>query len=307
MKQRAWLSLSALTCVLIFLYGCTAIEPANYTVTSYAEITLDEGSMIRVVAGRTSEMMAEALEQALEKSGKFKVAKTDDEKQNADYWLVIRGTGDYREPIQALVNEKIAQNGEAKGEDVIVKKTVSVASAARELALAIYDAKRLAPIHYMTVAVHDGDNAETVERNKVTYETQFAYEVVERLKDALLTQQKEVEISIPLEASADIRAAFKEKDYERVTQLYKEKGEINIAEYVESIRSETCEDDNIDEKLANYHMYLLVREATEKDAESLTKIKAEQLMLLQVAEAGGLIEAVPMALARIENQLKYAE
>lgn len=303
MKKHVWLSMSALIGAMLLLCGCPSVESARYMVTSFAEITIDKGASVRVMADRENVAVAEALRAALDASKQFSMTEG-----KADYWVVLRGAGAYREPCQALVTKVVEKDGETAGEEVLVQEPVNVASAARELAIAIYDAKNLAPIHYMTVAIHDGDNSEEAARGVEAYSAQFATEVVERVKDALLTREKEVKISIPKVANAGLRDAFKDKDYVRFLELYKTTmGKLDIAAYTESIRKETCEDENVDEKLANYHLYLLVKEAMQKDAKSLKAIKAEQLMLLQVSKEEGLAIAVPMALGRIENQLKYVD
>lgn len=302
MKKRTWLSASVLSSALLFLYGCRAVETAPYSVTSYAEIPIRSKAIVRVMADSENQAVAQAFSALLEKETNIKLAE-----QDADYWIVLRGAGAFREPVQASVTSRVEQDGETGGEEVLISKSVNVASAARELAIAIYDAKNLAPVHYATVALHDGDNSEEATRSREVYVAQFADEVLERVKDMFLTQEKEVNITIPLEASADLREAFKAGDYNRFLLTYKEKGTLNLAQYVESIRNESCEDDNIDERLANYHLYLLVKEAKQKDAKSLQSIKSEQLMLLQASKAEGLVATVPVALARIEHQLKYAD
>lgn len=304
MKKRTWLSMGALCGALLFLCGCPTVEKANYKVMSYAEIPLNKGASVRVMADREENVWAaRALADALAASDAFNVTYNE----KADYWFVLAGTEAYRDKITVPVTVKKVEETLTVGQDVLVETKHNVASAARELAIAVYDAKNLAPIHYMTVAIHDGDNSEETTRDQAAYATQFADEVMERVKDAFLTQEKDVEISIPLEANADLRDAFKEGNYERFNEIYKGMDEINIADYVESIRNETCEDDNIDETLANYHLHLLVTEATDKNVATLKKLQKEHLMLLQVSQAEGLIEAVPVALARIEYQLNNIE
>ena len=48
---------------------------------------------------------------------------------------------------------------------------------------------------------------------------------------------------------------------------------------------------------------ILVKEATTLDPDVLSKVKGEQLMILEASEAKGLAEAVPVALARLEYKL----
>ena len=143
--------------------------------------------------------------------------------------------------------------------------------------------------------------------------TELGKEVAERISDAFITQQKQIETPIPLEADGKLRELFIKggeafaKDgpnaYKPFLQAYKAQGAIDLAKLCEKLRTKTYEGSDAALKLGNYYLFLLVKEALTLDPEALTKIKAEQLMILEVSDAKGIAEAVPVALARLEYKL----
>ena len=76
-----------------------------------------------------------------------------------------------------------------------------------------------------------------------------------------------------------------------------------MAKLCEQLRTKKYEGSDADERLGNYYLYLLVKEALTLDPAALAKIRDEQLIILRSSEAKGLAEAVPVALARLEYKL----
>ena len=293
----------------LILCGCASVEMAQYTVTSFAEIPLKEKAKVKIVANSDGlDAVTDSLKLEFGKSGKFSVV--DDK---ADYWFVLSGLGQYvaSAPQNKVIVSK--EESDAGGKETLVAESRNLTSAAKGVSVAVYDVKTLAPVHYFEIPLYSGDNTKGAIRDGAKFDTVFAKEVVERVSDAFITQQKQIETPIPLEADGKLRDLFIKggesfakdgaKAYVPFLQAYKAQGAADFAKLCEQLRTKTYEGPDADKKLGNYYLYLLVKEATTLDPEKLAKLKGEQLMILQASEAKGLSEAVPVALARLEYKL----
>lgn len=303
--QMKWMGTGA----VLLLGGCASVEMAQYTVTSFAEIPLKEKATIKVVAGDDSVSSAvTTLTEQLGKTGAFSVVD-----ENANYWFILNGAEQYVKSAPQNTFSVQKQENESGGQEVVVASTRNLASAAKGVNVAVYDAKPLAPVHYFDIPVYSGDNTEGDVRSEQAYLDAFAKETVERVMDAFVTQQKQVETPMPLEADSDLRKAFAKggelaakgtkNAYAEFLKCYKTKGVIDLAKLCEQLRTETYEGSDAKVKLGNYYLYLLAKEAMTLDPEALKKLRSEHLMMLQVCDADGLAEAIPVALARLEYKL----
>lgn len=295
----------------LLLGGCASVEMAPYTVTSFAEIPLKKQAKVKMVAGADAMTpLVASLKSEFAKSGTFKVVE-----DGADYWFVLNGAEQYAagkpQNTVAIVKKESARGGTETFADV----PLNSASAAKGVSVAVYDAKTLAPVNYLEVLLYSGDNAKGSVRAAATYSAAFSKDVVERVKDAFITQQKQVETPMPLEADGELRDLFSEcgeafaadpknkKVYEPFLNKYKQLGTINLAKLCEQLRTKTYEGDDADKLLGNYYLFLLVKEALTLDPGELAKVKDQQLMILRASDAKGLAESVPVALARLEYKL----
>lgn len=295
MKKLKWLGAG----VALLLAGCATVEEASYTVTSFAEIPLKTQSKLKIVAnGKGMDAIASALQAEFAKSGAYKVVEED-----ADYWFVLNGDSEYAkgEPTKKVSVAK--QENERGGQEVFVESTVNLASAVKSVSVAVYEAKTLAPVHYFEVPIYSGDNTKGAIRGGDVYEAAFAKEVVERVKDAFITQQKPITTMVPTVADERLREAFAKGDYTSFLSIYKTLGTIDLAKLCGQIRTKTYEGSDADARLSNYFLYLLVKESRTQDPEALKQIKAEQLLILETSEQKGLAECIPIALARLEYKL----
>lgn len=295
--------------VALLLGGCASVEMAQYTVTSFAEIPLKEKAKVKIVANSDGlDAIVDSIKGEFKKSGKFSV--TDDK---ADYWFVLSGAGQY---VKSSSQNKVAvvkKGNESGGTETLAETSMNLASAAKGVSVAVYETKTLAPVHYFEIPIYAGDNTKDTVRDESRFDASFAKEVVERVSDAFITQQKQVETPIPLEAEGNLRNLFMKggetfatdgaKAYVPFLQAYKAQGATDLAKLCEQLRTKTYEGSDADKKLGNYYLYLLVKEATTLDPDVLSKVKGEQLMILEASEAKGLAEAVPVALARLEYKL----
>ena len=295
--------------VALLLGGCASVEMAQYTVTSFAEIPLKEKAKIKIVANSDGlDSVVDSVKGEFKKNGKFSVV--DDK---ADYWFVLNGAGQYVKSVPQIKVSIVKKENESGGTETFAETSMNLASAAKGVSVAVYEAKTLAPVHYFEIPIYAGDNTENEVLDKAVYDANFSKEVVERMSDAFITQQKQVETPVPLEADGHLRDLFMKggeafakdgaKAYAPFLQAYKAQGTTDLAKLCEQLRTKTYEGSDADKKLGNYYLYLLVKEATSLDPETLSKVKGEQLMILEASEAKGLAEAVPVALARLEYKL----
>ena len=295
--------------VMLLLGGCASVEMAQYTVTSFAEIPLKEKAKVKIVANSDGlDTVVDSVKGEFKKNGKFSVV--DDK---ADYWFVLSGAGQYVKNSPQNKVSVVKKENESGGMETFAETSMNLASAAKGVSVAVYETKTLAPVHYFEIPIYAGDNKKDEVRDESKFDAAFTKEVVERISDAFITQQKQVETPIPLEADGKLRDLFMKggeafakdggKAYTPFLQAYKAQGATDLAKLCEQLRTKTYEGSDADTKLGNYYLYLLVKEATTLDPEVLSKVKSEQLMILEASEAKGLAEAVPVALARLEYKL----
>ena len=280
---------------LLLLGGCAAVETAQYTVTSFAEVPLKGKAKVKIVANNDfASPIAKALEDELKKDNTLSVVE-----EGADYYFCIGGAyASAKATTQRTYTpeEVDSSNG---GEEELVESTINLSSAAQGVSVSVYETKSLAPVYYMEVSLYDGDNGAKDARNSDTYANEFAKDAVERIMDVFVTQKKDIETKIPLEADANLRESFKKRDY----SVFKDNLKVDIDKVVKQIADGTYQGEPIKKILANYTLYLLAKEAQTDDPSQLSKIKDEQLKIIENCDADGLVESVPVALARLEYKL----
>ena len=295
--------------LLLLLGGCASVVPAPYTVTSFAEVPLKDGAKIKIVSnGDGLDSVEKALKAGFAEKGGFSVVD-----EGADYWFVLNGLRDYGTSKPQKVVSVVKKENASGGTETFAEATRNLAGAAKGVSVAVYETKTLAPVHYFEIPIYSGDNTAKAVRGKDAYDAAFSKEVVERVMDAFITQQKQVETPMPREADPRLRDAFKnggmdfangnKAAYKPFLDKYKQIGAVDLAKLFEQLRTKTYEGPNPHRILGNYYLYLLVKEAMTLDPEKLVKIKNEQLMILEASNSRGLVNAVPVALARLEYKL----
>lgn len=283
----------------LLLGGCASVEMAPYTVTSFAEIPLKEKATVKIVAADDAvKAIANALKAEFAKSGAFKIGD-----ENADYWLVLSGAGQY---VQSEPQNKVKMTRQetAKGvADVLVGVPRNLASAATGVSVAVYETKTLAPVHYFEIPIYVGENSEAAVRPLKAYDAVFSRRVIERVKDAFITQTKPVKTPMPLDADENLRSLFAQGNYNGFLQRYKALGTIDLPKLCEQIRTKKYEGGDVAKRLSDYYLYLLVSEANTQDPAKLAEIRDQHLLILETCDANGLAKSVPVALARLEYKL----
>ena len=271
----------------------------QYPVTSFPEVALTKNAKVRVVAnGAAMEPIAAAVKTEFGKNGGFKVTE-----EGADYWFVISGLNDYKKSNSVKVKSVVKKEDASGGQEVLVSETKNLASAAKGVSVAVYDAKNLAPVHYFEIPIYTGDNTKDAVRGKDIYDAAFSKDVVERVKDAFLTQKKDVETPIPEIADAKLRELFAKQDYVGFLSTYKKVAKIDLKKFCEEVRTGAYKESDVPEKLSNYYLYLLVKESMTLDPAVLKTVKEEQMLILWTTDYEWLAVSVPVALARLEYKL----
>ena len=307
----------------LLLGGCASVEMAQYTVTSFAEIPLEKQAKVKIVANCDElSSIADAIKSEFSKNGGFSVVD-----ENADYWFVLNGADQYANGTPQKVFSVGKRDNDANGSEVIEETAMNLASAAKSVSVAVYEVSTLAPIRYFEIPIYTGAITKDAVRDANSYDSAFAKEVIERVKDAFITREKKIETPISCAGDADLRKKFKEagekndpeKSYAEVSKAICQKyaelvrkyklvhGKIDLVKLLSVIRSKEYDGKIAPEVvLADYQMYLLIDEfnATRKgDVATLRKIRDQHLMILENSEEKGLAEAIPAALARLEYKL----
>ena len=305
--NKRWLGAGA----ALLLGGCASVEMAQYTVTSFPEVALkaSEKKPAKVKFVSKDENFDPLIARLKTEFGKRKDFQVVDD--SADYWFILGGAGQYQKGeahTKYIVAEKDNGNG---GSDEIVAKSVNLASAAKDVGVAVYETKTLAPVHYFEIPLYTGDNSSAAVKSATDYEAAFSKDVVERIMDVFLQQQKDVETPMPLEADSVLRELFAKKDYKAFDAQFRKLG-VNLKKLVDSARAVEAgiADDvakeyakDLDAKLGACYLNLLVREAQTMDEEELESIFNDQLLVLESSDAKGLTMSCPVALARLEYKL----
>ena len=285
--------------IALLFSGCASVEMAPYKVTSFAEVPLAEKATVKIVANNDAMTpIVEALKSEFTKNGTYKVTE-----ENADYWFVLSGAGQY---VKSAPQKKVAvakKENDKGGEEILAESSLNLASAAKGVSVAVYEAKTLAPVHYFEIPIYTGDNSDKAVRPENMYDASFTKDVVERVKDAFITQTKPVETPMPKDADADLRNLFAKGDYAGFLKKYQALGTIDLAKVCEQLRTKTYQGDDAEKRLCNYYLYLLVNESRTLDPKKIAKIRDQQLLILETCDNKGLAESVPVALARLEYKL----
>lgn len=299
-KLTLGLGLSLLLC------GCASVEMVKYTVTSFPEVTLESPEAgkpnVKLVAGSDEiSPIVDAVKTEFVKSGAFDVVEED-----ADYWFVFNGSEAYADGGSHQKFNVVKKEASTGGRDAIEPMSLNLASATKIVNVSVYQARILAPVTYFEVPLYAGDCGEGAARAAGDYTKAFTDEVVERVNDAFLTQKKDVEIPVALTADGGLRKSFAAGDYKKFNDAYSRlvgpKG-FDLTAFCETVRKGEYKGSDVEQKLSNYSLMLLVKESQTTSPAELAKIRDEQMKVLEFSSGKGLAEAVPVALARLEYKL----
>ena len=116
---------------LLLLGGCAAVEMAQYTVTSFAEIPLKEKAKVKIVANSDGlDSVVDSVKGEFAKSGKFGVV--DD---NADYWFVLSGAGQYVKSSPQNKVSVVKEENQSGGTETFAETSMNLTSAAKGISV----------------------------------------------------------------------------------------------------------------------------------------------------------------------------
>ena len=294
--RKEWLGVAAAA----LLGGCTVVDNVSYPVTSFAEIPLKDKAKIRIVS-RTpaADPVVAGLKAEFGKSKACSVVEAE-----ADYWFVVDRAAQASDVSSFKALSVVSQETGGGSQDVLQEGVIQTSSAATAVSVAVYETRSLAPVHYLEVPMYDGD-AKVDARQASVYEAGFAKDVVERVKDAFLTQEKKVDVPVPCKTSPALMQAMAAGDYAAVMQAYDAKG-IDVHALCDEMAAGTYKGElKQDEILADYAVYLMAKETQTSDPEELGRLRTEHLFVIETCEDKGLAEAVPVALARLDYKLAH--
>lgn len=294
--RNQWLGVAAAA----LLGGCAVVDKVSYPVTSFAEIPLKDKAKIKVVAGSpAAEKVAKSLRDAFGKEKSCSVVES-----GADYWFVVDNAEQARGVTKAKAVSVVSEPTGNGSQEVLKESELALSSAAKAVNVAVYETRTLAPVHYLEVPMYDGDLGSKARADKA-YADAFAKDVVERVKDAFLTQEKKVDVPVPLKATKEILDQMAKGQYAAVVSSY-DKKKIDIKKVNKEMVEGTYKGDiDVKNMFADYAVYLMAKEAQTSDPEELEKLRAEQLFIIENCDDAGLAEAVPVALARLDYKLAH--
>jgi hypothetical protein len=202
-------------------------------------------------------------------------------------------------------------------------------SAARELSVAVYAAKTLTPIHYLTIPIFEGGADEggtpgtrTSAGENRNLQAQFVKLAVARLEEIFATRKRSIGIPVPIEANGELKVKFIKiesalgaNDDDELNKALMEIDALPadpavipgpLEEFAEASAADGWqppEGGSREGFLGNYYLVALRREIGCVDPEILSALHAEHLRILELSEGPTLRMACPIALGRLETKL----
>lgn len=310
MKMRSFENCWMAIVMALTLTGCFTVESSKYVHTVYAELPLKNNARVKIVsADEETRALASVVEKAFvgDNENGFKVVQND-----ADYWIVLAGASKYakNEPHE----KKIVTSNETQygGAQSVTSVRLNNFSAAKAISVVVYETRPLAPIRYYDVPVFWGELTDKEISNAAACEAAIATEIGKVLGQVFLTKKRLVKIEVPLAADERLRRCFA-----TCSEMYAKGSDDAFDDFLHSfdltgmeglfdaLRAGTYEGDDALLRLSNYHLYLLAKCAVTNDSDELAKIRGEELKILEVSDARGIVQSVPPALGMIEYKLSH--
>lgn len=318
----------------LWTMGCKSEQVVwrKYPSMTIAELALPEKATLRIVASDDPEAnsFAMRLRDALRKSG---LGVVDDAEPASHIVLIQGGTAFRRDtPEEAKFTGRVGVEtieSDAGSFQRVKRERAATHSAARELSLAVYAAKTLAPVHYLTIPIYEGgvdeggalDARDAANENR-RHQSQFVKLAVARLEEIFAVRQRSIGVPVPIEANGDLKVKFLKIESaigaDDDEELAKTLGEIDslasnpaiipgpLEEFAEASAADGWkppEGSSREAILGNYYLVALRREIGCVDPEVLSAIHADHLRILELSEDPSLRMACPIALGRLEEKL----
>ena len=327
-------ALTILVTSCLWTVGCASEQVVwrKFPSTTFAELSLPEKATIRIVASDdpAANSFAARLRDALRKSGLLVV----DDTVEASHIVLIQGGTAFRQdtPEEAKYTGRVGVEtveSDAGSFQRVKRERAATHSAARELSLAVYAAKTLTPIQYLTIPIYEGGvdeggalDARAATNESYRHQSQFVKLAVARLEEIFAVRQRSIGVPVPIEANGDLKVKFLKIESalgaDDDEELKKGLGEIDslaanpavipgpLEEFAEASAADGWkppEGVTREAILGNYYLIALRREIGCVDPEALSAIHAEHLRILELSEDPSLRMACPIALGRLEDKL----
>lgn len=311
--KKTLLMLGGAATMALVISGCSSVNWEKVGYTSPAnEVNLKANPSVKIVAIGNQEMLTPlvgAISSEFSKSGQIRV--TEDA---PDYWLVFNGEKGFRTDDQAAAQfnrtvEKVAQKSDAGGREYLQKKDQNSSAATALLSVAVYGVTDLSPVYYFDIALYDADFKQGKVRDGLAYDKKFTDQIIAKVKDAFLTQNRIVETALPKNADSGMKKALIAGDSKavisRAAQVIPQDFDAFLADITAGKYKEKA--DEMESKLSNYYVLALAREIGNFEPANLNKLHAQHVAILNQTNKDGLSIACPNSLARIESKLKLLQ
>ena len=311
--KKSLLTIGSAATLLVAISGCSSVNWENVGYVSPAnEVNLKANPSVKIIALGDKEMMSPvvgAIEREFAQSGQFKF-----DKETPDYWIILNGARKFRAddskaiPFNKKV-EKKARKSNAGGQEFIQKTDHNSSTATALLSVAVYSVKDLAPVFYFDVALYDADFKRGNVRGKSEYNSAFEKQIILKVKDAFLTQKRDIETALPKNADSDMKKALLSGNAKAVAERAKQIIPQDFDSFMKDIVAGKYKDkcDEMESKLSNYYILALAQEIGNFEPANLKKLHAQHVAILNQTKEDGLTIACPNSLARIESKLKLMQ
>lgn len=311
--KKSLLTIGSAATLLVAISGCSSVNWENVGYVSPAnEVNLKANPSIKIIAVGNKEMMSPVVSKIrgeFAKSGQFKL-----DAETPDYWIVLKGARKFRAddskaiPFNKKV-EKVARKNDAGGQEYIQRTDHNSSTATALLSIAVYGVKDLSPVYYFDVALYDADFKTGNVRAESDYNSAFEKQIIAKIKDAFLTQKRDVETALPKNADGSMKKSLLAGNAKAVIERAKQIIPQDFDAFMKDIVAGKYKDkkDEMESKLSNYYILALAQEIGNFEPANLKKLHAQHVAILNQTKEDGLTIACPNSLARIESKLKLMQ
>ncbi len=303
--------------MLAMLCGCATVDwvKLSYHTPGNSGVALKQHAAARLMATGEQQVAQATLNRI---AAEFNSREDSDvrivlnENEPADYYIYLNINSAFRAPSAEEVPYNASktvgeQDGTTRGRNIIVTTSGQPSSSgAGCVAVAIYSATKLEPVHYFEVPMYDGDFA--VEGGKLRGNEQFVGSLVEQtgqmFSDMFLTQKRDINTAIPKKnADGALVKALRAGDVEAVEQRTQELLADSVDGYLaKAAAASKSAREKLEGGLCTCYLNTLAAELDNFDADTLQTVHERYTQILTLTADEGLAEACANALARVEQK-----
>ncbi len=307
--KRLWLRNILLIGGILFITGCATgkWEKVEY-LSPASTVNFKTDPKICILPLNKSDSLLNYI--VLKLSQQFAASKKitiDDE--NPDYILALnlqhafRFDDDQQKKYNSNYSVKSIDN-KSSGHDVLIKTDKSSTSNATFVSVVLYEVKTLTPKCSFEILLYDSDLTCDKQRDRVQYTSLFVTQIIEKLKEAFITQYRYIDTYIPFNADKEMLNTFSDKQYQKFIERSQDVLSDSFEKFIVAVKAGEYEDkeDQLEETLSNYYLLTIVREMIDFSPDSLQDAFGRQLKIMQITNNEALIMGCANSLGRIENK-----